>query len=243
MLKVTVIYDNNDKGIEYKSVQFILNKIQSSNINIVVNEFSIADDFDSCFFDCYSACQYYCTCEDKITYCPYLKIIKKLSYSLNNSDLIILASCSSKHSIGSNMYRVLENLSYKWMPHKHDNFMVNKIALAISTTTSFAPFSYANMTLSRILRFWGINKHSIFAKSLSKYSSNNLTKKEPLKLTSQLTKLASKIVYRYRQTSAVIIPNFNNKNTSYISDGQNEAYIIKFDKNNSDKKYINRRIL
>ncbi|HCW54005.1 MAG TPA: hypothetical protein DG753_09765 [Clostridium sp.] len=211
-MKITVIYDNDYKSIDYKSVQFILKQIKSNGINTIVNEFTIANDFNSCFWDCYSECKYYCSYKDEIEDCPYFKIVKNLAHNLNNSDLIILASCSSQHNIGSNMYKVLQNLSYKWMPHKHNNFMINKIALAVSNTTSFAIFPHASMTLSRVLRVWGINKHSIFSKSLSKYNSDNLTQKDYLKLTSELTQLTSKIVHKYRQTSAIIFPDFKNEN-------------------------------
>lgn len=239
-MKITVIYDNNDKGITYKSVQFILKEIQSNNINTIVNEFSIPDNFDSCFFDYYSACRYYCAYESEITDCLYLNIIRKLSFNLNNSDLIILASSSSTHNISPTMYKILESLSYKWLPHRLNNLMVNKIALAISNTTSLTTFSYANMTLSRILRFWCINKHSIFSKSLSKYNSDNLPQKKSIKLTSELTKLSLQIVNKYRQTSAVIIPNFNHKNKTYIHH-ENKASIIKPPKNRSQKKYLIKR--
>jgi len=232
-LKITVIYDNKNKEITYKSVQFILKEIHSNNINTIVNEFSITDDFDSCFCDCYSTCQYYCPHENEITNCIYLKILKKLSSSLNNSDLIILVSSSPKHNIGSNMYKVLESLSYKWLPHKVNNFMINKIALAISDTTSFASFSCANITLSRILRFWGINKNFIFSKSLSKYTAQDLTEKKYIRLTSELKKLSSEIVNIYRQTSAVIIPNFKVKKSHYIY--INNTPIIKLPK--TDCKY------
>ena len=240
-MKITVIYDNNDKGITYKSVQFILKEIQSNNINTIVNEFSIQDNFDSYFFDCYSACNYCCIYESEMTDCPYPKIIKNLSFNLNNSDMIILASSSSKHNISSTMYKILESLSYKWLPHRLNDLMVNKIALAISNTTSFTTFSYANMTLSRILRFWGINKRSIFSKSLSKYNFDNLPQKKYLKLTSELTKLSLQIVNKYRQTSAVIIPNFSHKNKTYVHH-ENKASIIKLPKNSSQKKYLIKKI-
>lgn len=241
-MKITVIYDNNDKGITYKSVQFILKQIQSSNINTIVNEFFLPDNINSCYLDCYSACKYYCMYESEMTDCLYLKIIKKLSCSLNNSDLIILVSSSSKHNINPTMYKILENLSYKWMPHKPNNLMVNKIALAISNNTSLTTFSYANMTLSRILRFWGINKHSIFSKSLSKYNSHNISEKKCAKLTSELIELSSKIVTKYRQTSAVIIPNFNHEKITYIYT-KNKKPIIKLPKNRSAKKYPIKNLL
>lgn len=215
MMKITVIYDNNDKSITYKSVQFILNKIKLCNINTTVNEFFIPSEFNSCALDCYSSCQYYCPYENQYKSCYYLKLIEKLSFTLNNSDLIILASSSSRHNITPAMYKILENLSYKWLPHKHNNLMTNKIALAISNTSSVTTFSYANMTLSRILRFWGINNDSIFTKSLSKYNSNNLPEKKYKKLNLALTKLSLKIVNKYKKTSTLIIPDFN-KNMSCV---------------------------
>lgn len=241
-MKITVIYDNNDKGITYESVQFILKEIQSNNINTIVNEFSIPDNLDSCFFDYYSAGIYCCIHESEMADCPYPKIIKNLSFNLNNSDLIILASSSSKHNINPSMYKILESLSYKWLPHRLNKLMVNKIALAISNTTSFTTFSYANMTLSRILRFWGINKHSIFSKSLSKYNSDNLPKKKYMQLTSELTNLSSKIVNKYRKTSAVIIPNFNEENITCTCN-RNKASVIKLPKNRYNKKYMLKKLI
>lgn len=242
-MNISVIYDNNDKGITYKSVQFILKEIQNNNINTSVKELFIPEDFNmiSDIWDCYSTCRYFYSYEGDSQSCVYINMVKRISSILNKSDLIILASSTSHHNIGPQMYMLLEHLTYQWLPHRLNNLMVNKIALAISDTTSLTIFSYANMTLSRILRFWGINKCSIFSKSLSKYNSENLSKKKQDKLSSELNKLSLKIVNKYRQTSAVIIPNFKNNNfsTTYAS---YKTSIFRLPNNSFRKKFINKKL-
>lgn len=242
-MKIAIVYDTNNKGIAYKSVQFIINEIQKSNINTSIKEFFIPDDFNiiSSSFN-YSLPIFYDYSLENI-YCDYSYeyIVKTVSDILNKSDFIILVSSNANHNIGSQMYNLLEHLSYQWLPHRLNSLMVNKIALAISDTSSLSIFSHANMTLSRNLRFWGINKHSIFSKSLSKYNLNNLSHKKQQKLSLELKKLSLKIVNRYRETSAVIVPNFKNNNPSYFSNTYKSNIIKLSMENNRTRRFIIKR--
>lgn len=211
-MKITVIYDTNNKSIVYKSVQYIIKTIQRNHFTIYIDELFIHDDFKILNSPLYSSKSSFYHNSFKITYPSnsHEAMINKISSILNKSDFIILASSNLNSS--SHMYNLLERLSYQWLPHKLNSLMTNKIALAISDTSSLSFFSYANMFLSRNLRFWGINKRSIFSKSLSKYNSKNLSKQKQRQLYSELNKLSLKIINRYKLTSNIIVPNFKNKN-------------------------------
>lgn len=198
-MKISILYDVYEKELMYNEVHMLLKKI-TTGFDTEIKEFFISKDIPKrSKFDNYSFFR------DEQTNSDYYKALDRISYYLNKSDLIIFAfsTYSKKNSI--EIKNLLRHLSYKWLPHKNNHNMTNKIAVAMVSSSYFS-FKLANLTLSKNLKFWGINKKSIFAKTFFLKPSKTIPIKKIKEANLENSKFAFKIIKQYEKNYPLIKP-------------------------------------
>ena len=127
-VNISVIYGTTRKACTYNCVQLFLNNLKINN-NINVKEFFLIEDasiYAEDFFICYI---------NKEIIHPNSSPIDYLMNSLDNSDLIILASPAIKCDITMELNSLLNHLFFESIKRNTKSFMKSKIGLVISTTS------------------------------------------------------------------------------------------------------------
>ncbi|WP_294401040.1 hypothetical protein [uncultured Clostridium sp.] len=233
-VNVTVIYGNPEQNNTYDYTNFLLNNLRR-HIPIKLTEYFLPEDS-------YIPCGNFC--ERIVSSCSYFNCCNesKISKSICDSDLIILACSSIKHHmIPPSLKILLDHLSYIWMPHKINIPMSQKIGLVISD--DYVPILHsASKTLKKHMKFWGIrnifnfNFHNT-SETSSKQDSLSRDYLNLVILSVKITNLiSSDTSLSYLKYKKVIkFPYSNliaNKNTYTIKNQKNKVIPIKKIQNN-----------
>lgn len=148
-MKITVIYGTARKSTTYNYVKIILNQLDAK-INSQLTEFFLPKDLpDFC-------CGYFVALEETFPF--FEEYITPIMKSLEESDLIILASPIYACDASINMKSLLNILSYRWMPHRENRpSMSDKVGLVVSINNGVGLYDTTKV-MTNGLRFWGL-KH------------------------------------------------------------------------------------
>lgn len=192
-VNISVIYGTTRKNCTYNCVQLLLNNLKIT-IPIHVKEFFIKEDssnYNKDFFICYL---------NKEIIHPNSNPIDYLTNSLDNSDLIILATPAIKCDITMELNSLLNHLFFKSIEHNTKSFMKSKIGLAVSTTSG-AGLSHTTSHLKKNLFFWGMHNVFIFSKTLYEPNWEDVHIKTKMKINKKIFKLSNKIMAIYLNSS------------------------------------------
>lgn len=219
-VNVTIIYGTLSKANTYNCVQLLLNSLRL-NMNINITEFFLPKDLPAFNRGCFS---YIINGEERHHHVNYVDSIVK---SLDDSDLIILASPVFACDISTEMKSFLDHLSYRYMQDKTNYSMNNKIGLVMSTAKGAGLF-HTTRTLKRNLNFWGISKIFKFSETLYEMNLEDMSLKINKQINEKISKLSNKILDLYsnsntgnvtffsKTTSSNIEPMFNNNHCNII---------------------------
>lgn len=234
IVNVTVIYGNPDENNTYEYTHFLLNNLHR-HISIKLTEYFLPEDS-------YTLCENYNSCI--ISRCNSFDDcnVNKISKSICDSDLVILACSSIKlHMIPPALKELLERLSYIWMPHKNNIPMSQKIGLVISD--GYVPIlNSASKTLRKHMKFWGIKNilNFNFHNTSKVCSKQNSLSKDYLNLVLLSVKITNLIssddslsYLKYKKVIKFPYSNLiTNKNTYNIKNQKNKVIPIKKIQNN-----------
>lgn len=207
-MNVTIIYGTTKKASFYNSVQLLLNSL-NLNVNLNVTEFLLPKDLPSFKRGCFSCLVNGEERRPKLNYVDY--IIK----SLNESDLIILASPVFICDISATMRSFLEYLSYHYIKNKAHYSMHNKIGLVMSTTKGAGLF-HTSKTLKKNLNFWGIHKIFKFTETIYETNCDHMNLKTNIQINEKVFKLSIKILNLYNNSCISKTPIINKMISSKI---------------------------
>lgn len=200
-MNVTIIYGTTKKANTYNCVQLLLNNLRL-NTNIKITEFFSPKNLPSFNRKCFSSL---INGEDRRYQFNYVDSIVK---SLDDSDLIILASPVFTCDISIEMKSFLEHLSYQYMQKKINYSMNNKIGLVMSTAAGAGLF-HTTRTLKRNLNFWGINKTFKFSETLYEMNLEDVSLKTKKRINGKILKLSNKILDLYSDSCTAKTPIFS----------------------------------
>lgn len=226
-VNISIIYGTTRKACTYNCVQLFLNNLKIT-IPIHVKEFFIKEDatnYNEDFFLCYINKEIVHLNSSSIDY---------LTNSLDNSDLIILASPAIKCDITMELNSLLNHLFFESIKRNTKSFMKSKIGLVISTTSG-AGLSHTTNHLKKNLFFWGMHNVFIFSKTLYERNWEEVNIKTKMKINKKIFKLSNKIMEIYLNSpiktpvSNKIIsykfePIFKNKNVINVEFRKKHTY-------------------
>lgn len=204
-MNISVIYGTTRKACTYNCVQLFLNNLKLT-IPINVKEFFLTKEtvnYTDDFFICYI--------NRKIIYLNS-NHIDYLTNSLDNSDLIILASPVVQCDITIELNSLLNNLFFKSMERNTKSFMKTKIGLVISAASGAGLF-HATSNLKKNLFFWGIHDVFRFSQPLYERNWDDVNLKTKIKINKRIFKLSNKILEIY--LNSPIKNTVSNKIISY----------------------------
>lgn len=207
-VNVTIIYGTIRKASTYNCVQLLLNNLRLT-MTINVTEFFLPKDLPYFCRGCFS-----CSTNSEDT-CPHFNDIDYITNSLDESDLIILASPVVTCDISTHMKSLLDHLFYKSIENNTSSFMGNKIGLVMSTTAGAGLFHTTNI-LKRNLIFWGINNVFRFSKTLYEMNWEDVTLKTKVQINKKIFKLSNKILDLYIKSHPIKTPIFSKITSSKI---------------------------
>lgn len=194
-MNVTIIYGTTSKVNTYNSVQLLLNNL-SLSMNIKVAEFFLPKDLPSFNRGCFSCL---INGAEGHFHVNYVDTIVK---SLDDSDLIILASPVFICDISADMKSFLEHLSYKYMQKKTSSSLNNKIGLVMSTATG-AGLSNTTKTLKKHLTFLGINNIFTFSETVYEMNLKDVKLKTKIHINKKISKLSNNILDLYIKSYSI----------------------------------------
>jgi multimeric flavodoxin WrbA len=200
-MNVTIIYGTTKKANTYNCVQLFLNNL-SLNMNLKITEFFLPKDLPSFNRRCFSCL---INGEERRPHSNYFDSIVK---SLDDSDLIILASPVFICDISTEMKSFLERLSYQYIKNKITYSMNNKIGLVMSTATGAGLF-HTTKTLKRNLNSWGINKTFKFSETLYEMDLGGVSLKTKKRINRKIIKLSDNILDLYSNPCTAKLPIFS----------------------------------
>lgn len=188
-MNISVIYGTTKNECTYNCVQLFLSNLKLT-IPINIKEFFLTKTAPN-----YSRDFFICHVNGNIIY-PNSNPIDYLINSLDNSDLIILASPVIQCDITTELSSLLNYLFFNFMERNAKSFMKHKIGLAISTTSG-AGLCRTTSNLKKNLFLWGI--HDVLRLSQTIYEKNweDVNLKTRIKINKKIIKLSNKVLEIY----------------------------------------------
>ena len=219
-VNISVIYGSTKKACTYNCVQLLLNSLKLT-IPITVKEFFLEKEISNKsdrFFSCFIDGNFIYLNSNSLDY---------LTSSLDNSDLIILASPVIQCHITTELNSLLNHLYYKSIEYNRKSFMHTKIGLIMSTTASAGLPTTIN-NLKKNLFFGGIHNVFRFSKTIYEMNWEDVDLKTKIKINKTIFKLSNKILNEYANSASMNMtlsnkiipylfkPYFKNKNINVI---------------------------
>lgn len=181
-MNVAIIYGTTIKDNTYNCVKLLLKKIKL-NTDISITEFFISDNLSNlypCSVSCFINAQYKS---------HHRNNIYDIVNTLDQSDLIILASPVCSCDVSVEMKLFLNNLLCNLQNYEFNSKMADKVGIVISTTSG-AGLNNTLRTLQKSLKLLGIKKILRFSKTLYELDWLDINFRNKRKLNNKTSKLA-----------------------------------------------------
>lgn len=183
-MKVTIIHGQSHIGSTCNIARILAKKLSSE-----YEEFFLPRDFGEFCLGC-------CTCfEESETKCPHYEKLLPLTNSIDNADIVILASpVYVYHSTGA-MKAFLDHYGWRWMVHRPEEKMFSKQAVCISTAAG-AGMKSTNKDMTDSVFWWGVGKIYKYGVAVNETSWERVKDKKKQAVDKRLSALAEKIKAR-----------------------------------------------
>lgn len=180
-MKITVIYGQSHEGSTYHIARMLAEKINGE-----ITEFFLPKDFGEFCTGC-TACFMK---SEKL--CPHFKKLQPITTSLDEADIIILASPVYVYHATGPMKALLDHYGYRWMVHRPEERMFYKQAVCISTAAGGGT-KQANNDMADSLSFWGITQIYKLGINVRSTSWEGISEQLKEKIEKKTSLLATKI--------------------------------------------------
>lgn len=183
-MKIVIIHGQSHKGSTYHIARELAEKIGGD-----ISEFFLPRDFGEFCLGC-NTC--FTTTE---TGCPHYEKLRPITDSLDEADVIILASpVYVFHATGA-MKAFLDHYGYRFMVHSPEESMFKKQGVCISTAAGGGMKSTIKEMADSFF-FWGVARIYKYGKAVAAVNWNGVSEKKKSKIDKETTVLARKIVKR-----------------------------------------------
>ncbi|MEG2323915.1 MAG: NAD(P)H-dependent oxidoreductase [Anaerovoracaceae bacterium] len=186
-MKITIIHGQSHKGSTYH-----IAKLLAEKLNGETKEFFLPNEFDNFCLGCTN-----CFIKDSLQ-CPHYDKLKPITDSIDEADLLILASPVYVYHVTASMKALLDHYGYRWMVHRPNEGMFKKQAVCISTAAG-AGMKSTNKDMADSLFFWGTGKIYKYGVPVRAVSFDKVSVKIKAKIEKQTTALAKKIKSKYHR--------------------------------------------
>lgn len=183
-MKITIIHGQNHQGSTCNIARALAKKLNGE-----VTEYFLPKDFGEFCIGC-TAC--FSVSETK---CPHYEKLLPITKSIDDADVIILASPVYVYHATGAMKAFLDHYGWRWMVHRPEEKMFFKQAVCISTAAG-AGMKSTNQDMAHSTFFWGVAKTYKYDVAVMETSWERVNAKKKQKIEKKLEVLARKIIKR-----------------------------------------------
>ena len=194
-LKITIIHGQSHQGSTCNVARLLAEKLNGE-----VEEFFLPRDFGAFCTGCNT-----CFKQSELN-CPHYERLAPITRSMDNSDLIILASPVYVYHVTGAMKAFLDHYGWRWMVHRPEERMFKKQAVCISTAAG-AGMRSTNRDMAHSTFFWGVARTYRFGVAVMETSWERVSATKKAAINKRLARLAQKIV----KNQGYVKPSFQTK--------------------------------
>lgn len=225
-MKITIIHGQSHQGSTCNIARLLAKKLNGE-----IEEFFLPRDFGAFCTGCN-------TCFGKTELeCPHFNKLSPITNSMDNADLIILASPVYVYHATGAMKAFLDHYGWRWMVHRPEEKMFQKQAVCISTAAG-AGMRSTNQDMAHSTFFWGIAKTYRYGVAVMETSWERVSTEKKKAINKKTDLLARKILKRQGHVKPSIKTKvFFSIMRQFNKHGWNEADMIYWkDKGWTEKK-------
>ncbi|MFA0815775.1 MAG: flavodoxin family protein [Anaerofustis sp.] len=200
-MKIVILHGQKHKGSTWNIVNMLLYQLQDEANEI--EEFYVTD-FPSCI-GCFR-----CFYEGEQC-CPHYESVNAIAVSLEQADMIFLESPCYCMGMSGQLKSFLDHMGYRWMPHRPDGKMFQKIGVTLSTAAGMGSAKTAK-EMKRHLFYWGVGKQFSYGANVNASSWSEVSQKKKTGIKRDIAKLA----YRIKKAARRGNPSFFTKLLFYM---------------------------
>lgn len=184
-MKVVIINGTSHKGSTYHIARLLAEKISGD-----IKEFFLPRDFGEF---CVGCTKCFIDGENK---CPHYEKLAPITDSLDEADVIILASpVYVFHATGA-MKAFLDHCGYRWMSHRPEVAMFKKQGVAISTAAGAGTKTTLKDMMDSLF-YWGVAKRYQYGVAVAATDWNGVSEKKMNAIEKATSKIAKRIQRKY----------------------------------------------
>jgi len=181
-MKITVIHGQAHHRNTYHLTQLLLEQLDCSKEDITEFKINGIGQCVGCF---------QCILKDE-KICPHREQIEPIIRSMEAADVIVMASPNYVMGMTGQLKSFCDHMAYRWMSHRPNGEMKNKIGVAISTTAGLGA-KKATKDMAIQFRWWAIGKVYKLPFTVAASSWDEVDNKRRVKLERKLEKLGMRI--------------------------------------------------
>ena len=183
-MQIVIIHGQSHQGSTCNIARSLAKKLKGE-----VTEYFLPKDFGEFCNGC-TACF-----EASETKCPHYVKLSPITKSIDDADVIILASPVYVYHATGAMKAFLDHYGWRWMVHRPEEKMFSKQAVCISTAAG-AGMKSTNQDMAHSMFFWGAAKTYKYGVAVMETSWERVNAKKKQKIEKKLEALARKILKR-----------------------------------------------
>lgn len=184
-MNITIIHGQSHQGSTCHTARLLAQKLRGR-----VTEFFLPRDFGEFCIGC-NAC--FSRSETK---CPHFEKLAPITKSMDEADVLILASPVYVYHATGAMKAFLDHYGWRWMVHRPEERMFSKQAVCISTAAGRGMKS-TNRDMADSTFFWGIGKTYQYGLAVMETSWEGVSAQKKQRIEKDLTALAQTIEKRH----------------------------------------------
>ncbi len=183
-MKIVIIHGQSHKGSTYHIAHMLAEKIEGD-----IKEYFLPRDFGEYCVGCTN-----CFMKSE-TLCPHYEKLKPITESIDEADVIILASPVYVYHATGAMKSFLDHYGYRWMVHCPEESMFKKQGVCISTAAG-AGMKSTNKDMLDSLFFWGVAKRYQYGIGVAAIDWNGISDRKKNAIERATTRIAQKIKHK-----------------------------------------------
>lgn len=185
-MKITIINGQNHNGTTCHIARLLAEKLHGE-----ITEFFLPRDFGEFCTGCGT-----CFLQDE-KLCPHYEKLRPITKSMDEADVIILASPVYVYHVTGAMKAFLDHYGYQWIVHRPKEAMFHKVGVCISTAAGSGTKS-ANKDMADSLFFWGVGKIYQYGVNVHSMTFQNVDQKVRREIYKRILEIAVDIRKTYR---------------------------------------------
>ncbi len=168
-LKLVMVHGSNRHGSTWHFVD-LFREALAKRIEVETREFFLPKDMPDLCLGCFS-----CFVKGESA-CPHAQKVARIAEATAEADVIVLTSPVYALDVSGGMKAFLDHLCYRWIVHRPDPRMFQKVGVTC-TTTAGAGLGNATKTMRNSLRFWGVRHAFSLKKSVAAIDWSEVSEK------------------------------------------------------------------